>query len=289
MRNLLNYNGFTIEEVNLQTADISPDSQMLFISAPASDFTEAEIEKLDKYFKEHRDAIVFYGLNGPKLDRFELYMKEWGVGFGMSIVIDPSRAITEATQIVPYLEETDLTAGLSAESAMIVSQGMRPLDILFESSGNRTVTPILTTSYNSFARPLDQKEVSSSSSKVATDIDGPFTVAALTTNKDFSTDDAGKLTTYENGILFIGSSTFTADDYMTNKSIQNSEFLVSAIKYFIGDKMQEASFYSAPKGIQAARLAIYGSAGYVVIALLAIVPLGILIFGLVYWMRRRHL
>lgn len=289
LRQLINYNGFSIEEVNLQTGDISPESKMLFISAPTTDFTQAEIGKLEKYFSEHRDAIVFHGLSGPKLELFELYMKEWGVSFNMSLIIDPNRAVTNSSQIVPYLETHDLTSGMDIEGTMLVSQAVRPINILFESSGNKTVAPILTTSYNSFARPLDRGEVSNSDTKIDTDIAGPFNIAALSLNKDFTTDGAGKVTFYENGILFVGSSTFIADDYMKNASIQNSEFIVAAIKYLIGDEIEASSFYVAPKGIESARLAVYGAANYVVIGVLALVPLAILIFGLVYWMRRRHL
>ena len=289
LRGLLEYNGFSIEEVDLLAGNISPESKMVFISTPLADFTAEEIGKLEDYFDSYRDAIVLYGLSGAKLERFELFMKEWGIEFDNSIIFDRERAITEITQIVPFMEQSELLASLDPATTRLVSQAFRPLRFSFTQNGNRTVSPVLSTSFTSFARPLGAADFSDSIDKLETDAGGPFSVAALTTMQDFATKDDGSITYHKAEMLTVSSSPFILDSYMTNASLQNSEFISAAITYFIGDELKENEFYVTPKSISAARLDLFGVSGTVVVLLLAAVPLAILIFGFAFWLRRRHL
>ena len=115
-------NNYEILECNLSMEEIPASADIILISSPKVDFTEAEIEKIDKYLREDfGSAMVFVDFDSYDLDLFELYFEEWGIGVEQKMVMDSARAISMPFMVVPYVQNNDFIDGFSYDENTIYS------------------------------------------------------------------------------------------------------------------------------------------------------------------------
>lgn len=80
--------GVKIEKVNLNNAELSPENQLLFISAPKTDFSKEEIEKLEAFLNGGGKLVYFDGVSQKKLDNLDQFLKVRGIEFSDGFVVN---------------------------------------------------------------------------------------------------------------------------------------------------------------------------------------------------------
>jgi len=271
--NILEPENYEAVSVNLLTDGVPEDIDMLIIPSPMRDFDSIEIDALDAYFdRGGKVQLILYNLkNSPNLAS---YLAEWGVSVydeGYVYEQSPSNYVSFPSNIIPAINDTDVTENLVGRNNLIVYPLVRGIKV--EEVNGVENTELLTSSDSSFAK-MNPK--TSASVKEDVDIDGPITIATMLTR--FSQEGTPRFMILGGDGIF---STFSTSAY------GNKDFYYNAISYMTDGG---ESIYIRPKDISPQYLLIPANMAVILsIVVVVVIPLLMLIAGLVIWNKRRHL
>lgn len=278
LTDLLESNGYTIEELNLLQTDSLDEYAVLIQCLPQSDYTEDEINKLDAYLKAGGDLIYLDGTDCPSdMPVLYSYLKEWGITVQTEMVLDSTYNLGEAyLPLAASLSDSDALADLSesARNSVLVMPYARYLSL--SETDQHTVSSLVETLDSSYAKRLDGETISSYT-QAEGDTAGPFCLLAL-----------AEYTGNSNGgqILAGTAAAMTTSDLMNSTAIGNRDILSTAISYMQPD----AELVSiAAKSLSAEIMPITGNTGYVIFVILFAIPLALLFGAILVFLRRRHL
>jgi len=135
MSRLLQRANFETLDVDLRVSDIPQEVDLLILMAPYSDFSDAELKRMDTYLssaRKHQAAIFFAIAYGAPLPNYTEWLAEWGVGLENKIVIDNQMPEAPAA-FNPLYKMLDIFGGMNptvAEDSVLVTQ-TAPLTMLF--------------------------------------------------------------------------------------------------------------------------------------------------------------
>ena len=137
------------------------------------------------------------------------------------------------------------------------------------------ISELLTTSDGSY---LKVDPSSGDGKKAEGDIDGPFNVGVLVTDKNKS----GK----ESKLIAFGSATAFSDDFTSAGQLDNGELFSNAVNSLLKSDVKQASIDVKSLSYSYINLTT-GTQLLWAAVLIVIIPLCILVTGFVIWMRRR--
>lgn len=266
--------------VNLQIKDKVPsDCELLAIVSPKRDFTEEEVEKLNKYFEEGKPIVMCLGYVDRSLPNINKFLKTYGVKNCGGLVVEKSadnRMGQGYTYLYPDLQGHDITGGLEGVYACLpLATGIKEADVVPKGI---TVEAILKTSSRSYAvtdLELSIEKITKKNSEV-----GPFNVGTLVTST--------KIGKNAKMIVFGSSAAFDGTEQISSSSYINSEIMMNSINY-ICDVDASTTVTIPVKELSSSYLSIDGSQQLLWTLLLVIViPIIILVVGFVVWIRRRR-
>lgn len=290
--------GYSVRRTNLAIDELDPETQILVISGPQTDFLglehgeQNEMEVLVDYLNRFRDVMVFLSPATQPLPELDALLHEWGIEVtrGTSLRDDTQSVAGSggANLIASYAGEAYLTEGsyytlgsalhknLSTQQSapMTLLADAAPLSILYTNTdgqdGPRSVDSVLATSENAYLEAAD-----------GTRQTGSFPLMALSSLSGYQNDDL----VYSH-MLVCGSTAFS-DPTLTGDSYSgNSEILYTA--------MTLMSKEAAPEGIELKRLddttlsAPEGYAKTVLTLSMTVLPAVVFALGGVVYLRRRH-
>ncbi len=266
------------EEFSLLTVDEIPeDADAVVINAPTSDLSEDEVSMLQDYLDNGGHLLV---ISGPQEDddltNLHALLENYGITVEEGIVIEGNRdnyALGYAYMLLPNLEDSDITSELSDNNNYIIMSISQGLAIGTASSDDVTVTALLTTSDDAYSKIAGYELTTYD--KEDDDIDGPFTLAV-------SVEDSASGGT----MIWIGSDEIMADAYVSYSSGANSDFVMNAISWLIGET---DSISIRSKSLSYSYLTISTSQGTVIkVCMVLLIPLCYLLYGVEDMIRRRR-
>lgn len=282
---LLGQNNYTVLSQNIGTETIDPEAQALLIYGPSTDYTEAEIEKLDAFLHnggQYGKTIFYFAANDqPALPNLEGFLEEWG------IVVEPGVAFENGSNLI-IQDQFNAVNVLNTDSSYtenVLNKGKvpyipycRPLSAAFTSSGTRSTTMLIRMSAESGIIPPD-----ADSTKAITDyITGYVPVMLLGQNK---VDVGGELKV--SNVVACGSVYYGASEILQNSSFANADFLVELTGTLTG---RDSQVIIAPKDMAAKYLDIQSDgANFMRILFIGVLPVSCLLAGGFVFFRRRHL
>lgn len=280
---LLSQNNFEVYSVNLSLADVPEKTSLMVISAPKTDFTSLEMEKIDRYMDNGGSLLVMLGYDSPELPNLNLYLEEWGVRVEQNVVFDMQQAISNPLQIVPNIMNTVITYNISGvEDLLLLTPGSKSIDILWEEKETRTVLPVLLSSDDSYGKAVGESGAIDTYEKADGDLEGPFNIATLSVENRMSGADM-----IESKVLVIGSALLADDSMLSTTTFLNNSFMTGVTGNLAG---QEDSIAMIPKNIASPQLSLTGNAANIIFIILVIaIPAVILVIGLLVWRKRRNL
>lgn len=261
---LLGKNNMEEEELNLiMTGKIPEDCSLLILNGPSSDITEEEKETITSYLASGGKVFLLLGEAREDTPNLDGLMKEYGMEQEKGYIADMQRSYQgNYYYIFPVLDASSgLTEGMSSDMVMLVNaHGMNMSGPVRDTI---TTTPFMTTSSDGYAVTEDnQKQGTYTLGAVATETVGDeearFTVISAGTLIDSQVTDA--FSTLENLTLFSNAVAANYDD-MENVAIEPKSLEVTY------NTMQHA--------------------GMISIAVIFGIPLVILIYGFLRWLKRR--
>lgn len=287
LTSLLTANNYEIDERNLLTEEINPESNIAILAAPTRDFTADELKKLDNYLAlasagEPKTLLYFASPEQPALPNLAAFLADWGVVVGDGMVFESSANKTLnmsiAMPIVEYNEDV-YSKTVSERGLPTTMSYARPMTTLYENNAATKVEiPLLFSSTSGIIPP----DAASDWQPKASDISGPIPALVVSQNTTYNGMDP-----VHRNVVVCGSYYAVEDSFLSATSIGNGEYFLS----FINNLAEREDVVSIQaKTVGGNELGISSQQIYILALVLAILlPLAVLISGITVWMRRRHM
>ena len=281
IRTLLLSNAYEVAETNLATQGIPDDAAALFIAEPQYDYSLADLEVLDKYLGQedrHTTLFVSFSQTYKPLPNFDAFLAEWGIAVDEGILeeTDPNRHATNNPSICYAIStENDFVGQFSSRNAPHILVDSRPIKLTNLQTSGIMSTPLL--------------QIGATGQRVYLDADGQEQVVAGPINAVTVTvkEYQGPQTTYHASILAVGSTSYYNASTVTPSL--NEDVLLSLLNTL--SEREHADVLLATRPVYLSTLSMTEQQvviiGLVIFTIL--LPVALLVFGLVIWLRRRHL
>jgi ABC-2 type transport system permease protein len=279
---LLKTMNYDVTDIVLALDDIPEEVTMIIIASPTTDYSMAEIDKLDSYLKNGGDAIIALSpYTSDALPNLTLLFEEWGVRYTNNMVLDSSRYITMPFAVAPYIDYVEnVTDKLNTKNYVAVVPGCIQLELTGTQTGSHTVVRLMSSGDTSYAKSFDS--VNKGYDKLEDDPVGPFNMAVI--SEYYVTD---KNLNYTRGDIFFCSAGLIGDSVLKESNFLNKQFLYHVINYI---SEYDDAVVIKDKDFVSTNLTILGGQARAVFWIIVVaLPLAILATGIVIWARRKHL
>ncbi len=282
---LFTSNNYSVSEINLAIEEIPAQTDLILLGTPNGDYSEEEIKKLDAYLNSHThnaNAIVFTDAGAPDMPNFSRYISEWGVEYQNSLVLDSARNLGYEPFLAPFIKSTEMTEELTVtDNTILAFPFPRGMATLWEKRGSRTTETIIETGSTSYSKLYDNDETTTSYAKADGDAEGPFPVCVLATQEEMINNE--KLKTK---VLFFASSYVTSGSMLSQQSVYNTRFLITAMNYL--NPVVDAVSIEARNYTDTSLTVLAQEANVILVALVVVIPLAVMGLGLFVWLRRKN-
>jgi ABC-2 type transport system permease protein len=263
------------ETITLLTVDEIPeDAQGIIINAPTSDFSSEDADKVIEYLSNGGKALLIPTFTEEDMTQFERILSFYGVSLVDGIIVETDREYYYQSPyyLFPEIGYDEVTERVT--DGYIFAPLSRGLTYDDEAE-DVTYTALLTTSGSSFSK-VDTTNTADYQ-KAENDVDGPFTVAL----KAVKTTDANQ-PSYAYIVACESMFTSVADDVVPGYNMKFFSGMISALAE------HESSVAIPAKSYSIGYLSFNAKTAYLVgVTAIFVLPLGLLIAGLIIWLRRR--
>lgn len=271
---------YELKSLNLYTASLPKDINILLINSPQRDLTTTEVEKIREFLANNGRAIFLMDLLRNELPNFQTLLRSYGIALQPMAIVegDSNRYIqNNPLWIQPDLGAHQILNTLLSDKMPVIMPVAQSIKILDVKKRSLDIETLLTTSTSAWGKTdLDNASLT----KTKNDIQGPFNVAVAVTDKLPGSENA------ESRIVVVGNGMFI-DSNLINSIPGNANFLMNSFAWLQDQKVNLAI---KPKSLLTMRLNINAFQSLLLSGLVVVViPLGVLGLGLMVWLRRRHL
>ncbi len=280
---MLQESNYRVVPVNLMLSDIPEEVSLVVLSAPSTDYTEDEIDKLEAYINDWKNFVFMHSSAITKLTNLELFFREYGVTFEDAVVCDAYYSVNSnyANIITSVPADTDSKLVTNLDSTQyVVMPYSRVMRVLWPEKGTMTVTSLLNSSGYSYGKMVKPGEVLPSYEAAAGDLAGGFSAAVLVSQS--STE--GKKSV-ERNLLFLSSAFVFDENFVNTESYGNMQLFTNVFSDF---NTASTTVSVAAKRYTDPALTVTGNARILVLVLLCLIPLAVLAMGVVVWQRRKN-
>jgi hypothetical protein len=271
---------YALKQINLVQSDIPSDASAIIINAPQSDLTRQDADKILDYLEKGGRLLLLVDYRVREGALLNEVLASYGLHLDYGRVIEGNLeyiAFGYPNMVVPDPAEHDITSPLmdKATSPLVLPDAMGISEL---TTKRRTVEikPILVSSSDSYLR-TDLTETSQT--RVASDRQGPFTLAASAMDPSWIQGNQSQAR-----IVVIASANMLA----LNQQIPwNQDFFMNSLTW-LEDRpetlsLRSKSLFVLPMRLNGLQLLIFGA------LFVIIIPLAFFISGFVTWLKRRHL
>ena len=283
---LLGANAYDTTEVAIPTEEIPEDVDVLLLCAPTYDLTEEALEKLDAFLYNNgefgKHLSYFASSTQPSLPNLEAFLAEWGIDIGEGVVYetDLNRMISQSLVVI-YPDYTDTpfeyAQSLSQNGIPTVLPYSRPLGVLFEQNGTTKTNVLMQFPSSSAVMPPDAGEDFDAQNPEQR---GPFPALIVSTR--------GQTTDSEvtSSVVVSSSAMSLVSNYLQSGSLGNIYYYLGLFNYVCEN---ENKVNITPVTIINYLPVTQTQTTICLIVFVVLLPLAVLIWGIVVWLRRRHL
>lgn len=272
---------YTIKDINLVTKDAQiTDGSTLLINSPQRDLSSDEVSKLKDFISKGGKLMILSDIVLTDMPNFKALLAYVGVSVNNEPIIEGSsqNSANNPIYLLPNIQAQDITNPIISAKLPIIMPAAQGISTLSVKRSSLTITPLLVTSSNSWAK---KNVKSTTEEKESGDPEGPFTVAVAITDKSSSGD-----TTKDSRIVITGTSKFTDSTIISMSNKANVDFFMNSMNWLEGNGK---SISIQPKSIVPTTLTVNSlQAQSLALLIVVVIPGAIIIAGIVIWLRRRH-
>ena len=285
-KKILSGASFETKDFNLLTDQIPDGTRLLVLGCPASDYTDAELEKIEKYLTDaskayDRTVLVSYSAGEGNLSKLDAYLAEWGLsaeGDKAIVESDGSKYVSNGLNFFAEVQSTPDLGGGSASYQYLLTPSACPVSIKSEGLSGKTTYALVKSSET--AALIKTGENAPSSDKAAQ------TVVALSQSSVKNGD-----TTYHANMILSGSAMLFSSQITGTSAFSNGAYLTTLSKYATGTSQTATDVVTTQRQLYAPDITISENGirwlGFGVFTILF--PLAVAVAGIVVYRRRRTL
>ena len=279
-KNLLEQNNYDVSTVSTLTEDIGADTQALVLFTPSVDLDETSTQKIKDFLNnngEYGKNLIYVSSDiqaeAPNIDAL---LEEWGMKLGEGVVAetDYSKLLSPNSYYISVADynNTEYTDGLKDTSLPMVVGYTRPVEITDEN----TATSILVTSTSARLVPFDADETFTLDDAE----DSQYNVAAVGTK--VSGEEA-----IASNVAVFGSALAFDETAIKISSYNNGAYIVNMVNKLTDN--QDEGIAIDGKDLTNPALGITTDQIYTwTVICMGVIPVAIVIFAIVIWVRRRN-
>lgn len=288
-QSLLTKNGYTVEAINITNVDaIDSGIDYIVMFAPALDYENDQLVKLDAFLdngnKFGKNLIYVASVQQPSTPNLNNFLADWGLSVGEESVAqsDPNYVFRISQTSNPYahyqqLADTDYASTMANPSLYIYNIYTRPVYTLFEVKGNITTSALVTSYDGCYAIPFSADE-NWDINNAAT---GMFNDMVLAEKVRYEGTEP-----FMSRVVVCGSEYLFDQTFLDYSNSNNAEFIVGVFNKISG---KDVGVSITPKSFGYTSFEMTeATINTLTIVLSVVVPLAVIIFGIVIWIRRRH-
>lgn len=281
---LLTHNNYEIVEQNLLSEDIAEDADIILMGAPSTDISAEDAQKLETFLDnngEFNKSLIFVADYekpvGPVLKNF---LADWGLEVGAGVIGETNQqnSINNVFTILTNVVDEEVNGTLKNASLPTITKFANPINLLFETDGNRKTSSILSTSESTCIVPLDADQ--------NFDLSAQETSSHSVIAKSIRTKYINKETKVST-VIAIGSKDMLTTNYLQNAAFSNGDLGVVIANQLTHKEdaitMLPVQFADKTITITQDQVKVYRNIFMIAVPIL-LIGLGIFIFA-----RRRHL
>lgn len=285
-KKILSNSSFETKDVNLLTGDIPDGTRLLVLGCPATDYTDAELDKIEKFLTDtskayDRSVLVAYSAGQGNLSKLDSYLAEWGLSATASEAVvetDSSKFVSSGVNLFADVQtKPDLGSGAETYSNLIVPYAC---PVAVKSGGLSGKTTYSLVKSSDTASLLKSGNSGLSSDKSAQ------TVMALSQGTVKNGDK-----TYNANVILAGSSMMFTSQLVQTSAYSNGNYLASLSKYATGTSQSSTNVTTTQRELYAPDITTSANGvrwlGFGVFTLL--LPLAVAVAGIIVYRRRRAL
>lgn len=288
---ILSGNGFDIVTVDPNTEEIPMDADLMVINAPLNDFSEELIDKLYTFMENDgnygKNMIYLANVTQNATPNIDAFLAEWGISVGGGVVGETDTqnlaSGTSAYALRAYISENDYTSGIPSETmeSPVAVVNARPLDILFEHSGNISTVSLLSTADTAFVMTDEMMAEMQDSGKLP-DFDTRSVPVMALSNKYTFIDNQQVLS----NLLVLGTDELLNSTLTSQTYYNNGDYFVSIVNKMSGKENGISIVAKDLSGdtyeTDAAQVNILR------IVFMFVIPAIVAAIGIAVWLKRRH-
>lgn len=280
---------YKVDTIDLLKEDLPEDEKTLVVvNSPVDDFSAEEIEKLDDYLDRGGNVQIYFEplASNAELPRLESYLaNEWYLKRNHGIVVDADNRLDSGSETaamygilsVAELEDNDVVAPIKDGKRSVIYSASNCFEVVGDKPGSIQISPVLTTTKNAYLKDISTL----GDPQASTDVDGKFSLLLTATRTNFTLDDELFV-----GKLLVSGSGYTMDNLIGDTRFANEDVLLNSINWMRGS---EAGITVRSKELPQGSLTLPNAQFWPwFIALVVVIPIGICIWGIVVWFRRRY-
>lgn len=279
----LSNNAYNVVDVDLSTGAIPDDAEFLIIYAPAVDIDDDMLDYLTGWLYNngsYRHNIVYIPTDMRDVSEFanlNALLADYGMSLDYGYIREDDRSYISAAFSTPLCSryiyaDTTFTEHLQNADIPVYLYCTLPVNI----TDSTLAKPILTSSETAFFGPIT----------ISGDFDPDyrsFNGAAIGTKSNGSTDH--ELSSH---VVVIGSYRSLWDEFLSYKAFNNAAYFVNIFNTLsssenIGVVIEGKNLNSTVLGADSA-----ATVGFLGVLVRYIIPAGVLLAGLIIWLRRRN-
>lgn len=269
--------GYNVDKLNIsKTGEIPKDTNLLIIAGAKRKFFDAEVKLITSYIKKGGAVLV---LSDPSLpeeklgpsDNVNRVLSKFGIMMNNDIIVDPSARMFGLTDAMPVVQNYD-------RNSVISSDFKEPTIYPFAQSIDSSKVDIKKYNVYNFCKtsPSSWGELDSRKGNISfdkgKDRKGPLNICVNLIEEK------------ENGINIVafGNSSFASNKYVSHAA--NIDIFMNSVSFLLNDKDLLAI---RPRVDESGKVVLSSNPIFALMSVY-IIPFTLLIFGTVYWYRRRR-
>lgn len=294
LQQVYNLNGYDLEEIDLtKSAEINENTVCAVIPAPTVDYSKDEIERLRSWLsndsKEGRNLLVFTHPTASLPNLYEFLEVEYGLEVTDNLVVetDANRLYAYTSSYATYADiaSTDFTKN-SAGSAKAMAWYTRQIIPHWEAkTDTSTQYSVNLVTFADTARLVSADEAAQSQNPTQTAYDGTIVGMAVAVKEGYQNTLQVDTVTR---VAVCGSAYIPTPNFISVKTAENENLLLDTMSTLTGI-VNAINISSKP--IETTTVTFSATARTLVglILLTVVLPIGLIVTGIVVFLKRRHL
>lgn len=288
LTDLLFMNGYVIDTLNIRTDEISDETDMIIIPAPKIDYTTDETSKIETWLTNggllERDMMYVASIQQPKTPNLDALLEKYGVTVEYKAIMETNTDYysTYPNYTFQGIMTTNHLDDVANLKLPIYGPDSRAISTRYGSEDGYYTNEILVgTSAGAVLKDMYSNDASWTA-ETATE-KGSFASVVLAKYK--ALDQETHISKYTD-VLVVGSDLILDASLISASQYNNGDFFLSVINELTG-KTEGITLIS--KTVASSTFEITESSiNGLTATFAAIIPVAVLAWGMVIWVRRRH-